>query len=165
MNRRTGLAWVWFALAVVAPMRMTAAQLHSGVQVRLPYGLVLYKDDARSASEHRVIMRVLDTKTQLDARAYEAAAVTGGGRTQHSELQPERPVVNEGTRVVAFGVRYHRTPGEAPVDVIVVCERIMKVSTLTCNETPQSAWTRAFPGSGLHAILEHAAADPRRVQR
>lgn len=164
MNTRTLPACVWLALAV-ASMRMTAGQSHDRIQVPLPYGLVLYEDDARSASEHRVIMRIVDTKTQLDARAYEAAALTDAGRRQQSELWPERPVVNEATRVVSFGVRYHRTPGDAPVDVVVACERIMKVSTLTCGETPLSAWTRALPGRGRQAILERAAAAPREVQR
>lgn len=164
MNTRTLLACVWLALAV-APNRMAAAQLHHRIQVPLPYGLVLYEDDARSASEQRVIMRIVDTKTQLDARAYEAAVLTDAGRPQRSELWSERPIVNETTRVVSFGVRYHRTPEEAPVDVVVVCERIMKVSTLTCNETPLPAWRRAFPGSAPQAILERAAAAPHHVAR
>src|SRR5512139_2816440 len=127
MNTRILLACAWLALGV-APMRMGAAQLPHRIQVPLPYGLVLYQDDVRSASEHRVVMRIVDTKTQLDARAYEAAALTESGRRQHSELWPERPVVNESTRVVAFGVRYRHRPGDAPVDVVVACERIMKVS-------------------------------------
>jgi hypothetical protein len=79
MKTRMLLACVWLALALV-PMRLAAAQLHHGIQVPLPYGLVLYQDDARSASEHRVVMRVLDTKTQLDGRAYEAAALADTGR-------------------------------------------------------------------------------------
>ena len=164
MNPRTLVAWMWLPLAVV-PMRMAAAQSHHKVQVPLPYGLMLYTDDARSASEHRVVMRIVDTKTQLDARAYEAADLTDAGLRQQSELWPERPVVNEATRVVSFGVRYHRRPDDAPVDVVVVCERIMKVSTLTCNDTPLSAWTRAFPGIGRQAILERAAAAPRQALR
>ena len=163
MKTRTLLACGGLVLAVV-PVRMAAAQSPNRLQVPLPYGLVLYKDDARSASEHRVIMRVLDTKTQLDAGAYEAAALTDAGRPQQSELWPERPVINEATRVAAFGVRYRRTAGDAAGDVVVVCERIMKVSTIACHETPLSAWTRAFPGSGHRAILEHAAAEPRRVR-
>jgi hypothetical protein len=164
MNTRTLLACVWLALAV-APMRMAAAQSHHRLEVPLAYGLVLYEDNARSAAEHRVIMRVVDTKTQFDARAYEAVALTDAGRQQQSELWPERPVVNQATRVVSFGVRYHRAPGDAPVDVVVACERIMKVSTLSCGETPLSAWTHALPGGGRRAILERAAADPRLVQR
>ena len=139
--------------------------VRSRVQVPLPYGLLLYQDDVRSASERRVVMRVLDTKTQLDARAYESAALTDTGQRQASELWPERPVVNEQTRVVSFGVRYTGTSSAPLVDVVVACERIMKVSTLTCNETPLAAWGRAYPGSGRQAILERAAAAPRHVQR
>lgn len=163
MNSRMYLACLCLVLAVT-PTRVAAAPSHHRLEVPLPYGLVLYEDDRRSASEHRVIMRIVDTRTQLDALAYQAE-LTEAGRRQRSELWPERPVVNEATRVLSFGVRYHRAPADTPVDVVVICERIMKVSTLTCSETPLLAWTRALPGSGRHAILERAAADPRHVQR
>ena len=163
MHTRTILACVSLAFAV-APLCTAAAQARARLQVQLPYGLLLYTDDARSASERRVIMRVVDTKTQLDARAYEAAALTDAGRRQQSELWAERPVVNEATRIVSFGVRYHQTRGDTSVEVVVACERIMKVSTLTCNETPFLAWTRAFPGSSRRAILQRAAAAPRQVR-
>ena len=143
-------------LMVVMAALLVAAQAAS-VRLALTNGLELYQD-ADAAATRRVVMRVVDTKTGLDALAY---------RAQDAESTLWRvppPVVNAARETAAFGVTYAATSRHDADDVVVTCDRIMKVSTIRCVETPLFKWRRAFPGASRQQILVHAAADPRKVR-
>jgi hypothetical protein len=141
-------------LMIVAAALLAAAQTTS-VRVALTNGIELYQDP-EAASARRVVMRVVDTKTGLDALAYEsqdAESVFWSGTP---------PAVNAGKQTAAFGVTYAANSRHPADDVVVMCERIMKVSTIHCSETPLLKWRRAFPGATRQQILVRAAADPHK---
>jgi STE24 endopeptidase len=156
LNARIDAAKVWAQrvmmclLVTCAAAQLSASQLRRGREVPLPNGLVLYEETEGTPKGSRpVTLRIVDTKIQLDALAYRAK--------RPGALWSEAPVVNEDTRVVSLGVRY-----DDGADVIVVCERIMKVSTITCGETPLAQWLRAAPSAMRRQILERAAGNPAR---
>jgi hypothetical protein len=129
----------------------------STVRVALTNGLELYQD-AEAATGRRVVMRVVDTKTGLDALAYQSQ------EAENAMWRGMPPVVNAGRETVAFGVTYTATARHDADDVVVTCERVMKVSTIRCTETPLFRWRRVYPGATRQQILERAAADPRKVR-
>ena len=143
-------------MLIALAVALQAAQ-GTTVRVALTNGLELYQD-ADAAAGRRVVMRVVDTKTGLDALAY---------RSQEAENTMWRemsPIVNAGRETVVFGVTYAATARHEADDVVVTCERIMKVSTIRCAETPLFRWRRAYPGATRQQILERAAADPHKVR-
>ena len=143
-------------LLMILIVALLAAQTTS-VRVALTNGLELYQD-SEAASARRVVMRVVDTKTGLDALAYQsqdAESVLWRGMP---------PAVNAGKQTAAFGVTYAANSRHPADDVVVTCERVMKVSTIHCAETPLLKWRRAFPGSTRQQILVRAAADPQKVR-
>ena len=143
-------------IAMVVVGVLVAAQT-TVVRVALTNGLELYQD-AEAASARRVVMRVVDTKTGLDALGYQ-------GQDADSALwSGTPPAVNAARQTVAFGVTYAATSRRDADDVVVTCDRIMKVSTIRCVETPLPRWRRAFPGATRRQILERAAADPGKVR-
>jgi hypothetical protein len=142
----------------LVPVVVLVAAQASVVRVALTNGLELYQD-AEAAAARRVVMRVVDTKTGLDALAYR-------GQDAESALwSGTPPAVNAAKQTVAFGVTYSATSRREADDVVVACERIMKVSTIRCRETPLARWRRALPGATRVQILERAAADPAKVRR
>jgi hypothetical protein len=117
----------------------------------------LYQD-AEAAATRRVVMRVVDTKTGLDALAYRSLDA------ESALWRVPPPVVNTARETAAFGVTYAATSRRDADDVVVTCERIMKVSTIRCAETPLLKWRRALPGASRQQILVHAAAQPGKVR-
>jgi hypothetical protein len=144
-------------IAMVLAVVLLAAQTTPVVRVALTNGLELYQD-AEAAAARRVVMRVVDTKTGLDALAYRAQDA------ESALWSGTPPAVNAAKQTAAFGVTYAATSRRDADDVVVACERIMKVSTIRCVETPLPRWRRAFPGATRRQILERAAADPGKVR-
>ena len=153
------------ALVLVAMEGTGAWAAEAGMRVALANGLVLYQDLKAAASGH-VVIRVVDTKIGADARAYPATASEQDARESGTLWRGERPIVNATLRSVAFGVSYGPgSRGGGASDVVVTCDRTMKISTIRCAESPLASWRQAFPGASRRQILEHAAAEPRRFQR
>lgn len=153
------------ALALLVMPRHDAWAADAGMRVALANGLVLYQDVKAAASGH-VVIRVVDTKIGADARAYPATASEEDARPSGTLWRGERPVVNATVRSVAFGVSYGPgSRGGGASDVVVTCDRTMKISTIRCAASALASWQQAFPGASRRQILEQAAAEPRRFQR
>jgi hypothetical protein len=156
----------------------------------LPDGLMIFrKGQPHFAPTHYVELAAYDSRARKDVVIYPSRpysrvrrefvsrmhAVYGRlgeawCRDRNHHCDPEvfdsrmNPMVFDAkSHAIAFFVTYYENADGYEEPIVVTCDGLRALSTISCRETPRAAWSTLSPGTTDDDLLRRAASEPRRV--